>query len=106
MDSIAKQLARIAKTDKDRPRKKVTILGAGMAGLAAAYELKNLGHDVQVFEASDRERPAVVDPPPGRSPCVGEAAVWPPVRGRIPLCVPLPHPDRVRTRYTSLLEIR
>ncbi|HMB91298.1 MAG TPA: NAD(P)/FAD-dependent oxidoreductase, partial [Rhodothermales bacterium] len=54
MEDIAKQLTRIRKKDKDRPRKKITILGAGMAGLAAAYELKNLGHDVQVFEASDR----------------------------------------------------
>ncbi|MFS8096715.1 FAD-dependent oxidoreductase [Lentzea alba] len=36
------------------PRKKVTVLGAGMAGLAAAYELEQLGHQVEVIEASER----------------------------------------------------
>jgi monoamine oxidase len=36
------------------PRKKVTVLGAGMAGLAAAYELEALGHEVEVIEASPR----------------------------------------------------
>ena len=37
------------------PAKKVLILGAGMAGLAAGYELSKLGHDVTLLEA--RERP-------------------------------------------------
>ena len=36
------------------PRKKVTILGAGMAGLVAAHELEELGHQVEVIEASGR----------------------------------------------------
>jgi monoamine oxidase len=40
--------------DKDRPRKNITILGAGTAGLAAAYELEKLGHTVRIFEASHR----------------------------------------------------
>lgn len=35
--------------------KNVLVLGAGMAGLAAAYELKKAGHKVQVLEA--RKRP-------------------------------------------------
>lgn len=35
-------------------RKKVVILGAGIAGLAAAYELRHKGYDVQVIEASHR----------------------------------------------------
>ena len=35
-------------------KKNVAILGAGMAGLAAAYELAGLGHKVTVFEASMR----------------------------------------------------
>ena len=36
------------------PAKKVLILGAGMAGLVAAYELTQLGHDVTVLEARTR----------------------------------------------------
>ncbi|NYH77282.1 monoamine oxidase [Actinopolyspora biskrensis] len=38
----------------DGARKKVTILGAGIAGLVAAYELERLGHDVEVLEADAR----------------------------------------------------
>src|SRR4051794_38859828 len=33
---------------------RVTILGAGIAGLVAAYELEQRGFDVEVFEGSDR----------------------------------------------------
>jgi len=36
------------------PAKKVLILGAGMAGLAAGYELSKLGHDVTILEARAR----------------------------------------------------
>lgn len=36
------------------PAKKVLILGAGMAGLVAAYELSTLGHEVTVLEARTR----------------------------------------------------
>jgi monoamine oxidase len=36
------------------PRKRVAVLGAGMAGLVAAYELKQQGHDVVVLEAQNR----------------------------------------------------
>lgn len=36
------------------PSRKVLILGAGMAGLVAAYELTQLGHDVTVLEARTR----------------------------------------------------
>jgi monoamine oxidase len=36
--------------DKDRPRKNITILGAGTAGLAAAYELETLGHTVRILK--------------------------------------------------------
>lgn len=36
------------------PGKKVVILGAGIAGLVAAYELERLGHEVEIIEASDR----------------------------------------------------
>ena len=34
--------------------KRVTILGAGIAGLVAAYELERLGHQVDVMEGSPR----------------------------------------------------
>lgn len=36
------------------PAKKVLILGAGMAGLAAGYELSELGHDITILEARTR----------------------------------------------------
>jgi monoamine oxidase len=36
------------------PARKVLVLGAGMAGLVAAYELTQLGHDVTVLEARTR----------------------------------------------------
>ena len=36
------------------PRKKVLILGAGMAGLVAGYELSKLGHDITILEARPR----------------------------------------------------
>lgn len=51
---IKHQLSRIAELDKDHLRKKIAILGAGMAGLTAAYELSELGHEVVVFEAQNR----------------------------------------------------
>lgn len=34
--------------------KKVVVIGAGMAGLACATRLAKLGHEVQIFEASDQ----------------------------------------------------
>ncbi len=36
------------------PRKKVLVIGAGMAGLAAAYELQKAGHDPILLEARNR----------------------------------------------------
>ncbi len=40
--------------DHTGPRKDVLVLGAGMAGLAAAYELQQRGHKVSVLEGSKR----------------------------------------------------
>ena len=36
------------------PKRKVIVIGAGLAGLAAAYELDRSGHDVTVLEAQSR----------------------------------------------------
>jgi monoamine oxidase len=36
------------------PSKKILIIGAGMAGLVAGYELSQLGHDVTILEARTR----------------------------------------------------
>jgi monoamine oxidase len=38
----------------ETPRKRVVVLGAGIAGLAAAYELVRAGHDPVVLEAQNR----------------------------------------------------
>jgi len=37
-----------------QPSKKVVIIGAGLAGLVAGYELKRAGHDVTILEARNR----------------------------------------------------
>ncbi|WP_240760286.1 FAD-dependent oxidoreductase, partial [Phytoactinopolyspora endophytica] len=37
-----------------RNRTKVVIIGAGVAGLTAAYELQKAGYDCQILEARDR----------------------------------------------------
>ncbi len=54
--SVTDELRAIAEIDAGRPRRDVTIIGAGMAGLAAAVELEALGHSVRIFEASRETR--------------------------------------------------
>jgi monoamine oxidase len=39
---------------RDSPNRRVIIVGAGLAGLCAAYELRNLGYTVSVYEARHR----------------------------------------------------
>ncbi len=48
-EDLRRRLAEAGKTGK-----KVAVLGAGPAGLAAAHELALKGHEVEVFEAADR----------------------------------------------------
>ena len=54
IEQILPKLERIKVADNNRPRKKIAILGAGMAGLVSAYELAKLGHEVIVYEANER----------------------------------------------------
>lgn len=53
-EQIHLKLKRIKSFDDNRPRKKVAVLGAGMAGLVAAYEITKLGHEVDIYEANNR----------------------------------------------------
>ncbi len=54
MSNIEEDLKILSDKDQGRPRKNVTILGAGLAGLVSAFELENLGHNVRILEASGR----------------------------------------------------
>jgi monoamine oxidase len=56
MSRVGDELRAIADADRGQPRKNITIMGAGMAGLTAALELEALGHTVRVLEASGETR--------------------------------------------------
>jgi len=47
-------LARVSAVTASGAPKKIIIIGAGMAGLSAGYELTQLGHDVTILEARSR----------------------------------------------------
>ncbi len=51
---VKKIIANIENADAGTPRKRITILGAGMAGLVAAYELSRLGHHITLIDAQDK----------------------------------------------------
>lgn len=53
-ERVEQEIDRIDATDAGGPRKRVVILGAGMAGLVSAYELSRLGHEVLLVEAQRR----------------------------------------------------
>jgi monoamine oxidase len=53
--ALLKHFTRLQRASfRDSPNRKVVIVGAGLAGLSAAYELKKLGYDVHVYEARHR----------------------------------------------------
>jgi monoamine oxidase len=51
---IGQMLRKIRADNGGHGQKRVVILGAGIAGLVAAYELQQLGHVVTILEGSDR----------------------------------------------------
>jgi monoamine oxidase len=52
--SWPKTRALVEKPENARAQKRVVILGAGLAGLSAAYQLTRSGHDVTILEARSR----------------------------------------------------
>ena len=52
--SYVVQSGHISTQPRNSRKRKIIIIGAGMAGMAAAYELKRVGHDVQILEMQER----------------------------------------------------
>ena len=51
---VESDLNQIRTLDAGKPRKRILILGAGMSGLVAGYELLQLGHSVTIIEGNSR----------------------------------------------------
>jgi len=58
----------------ERSKKRVLVLGAGLAGLTAAWELERAGHEVEVFEARMRPGGRVLTLREGFSPSLSSEA--------------------------------
>jgi monoamine oxidase len=52
--SVASGSYHVLESQNLRPKRKIAVIGAGLAGLCAAYELNGLGYDVTVYEARGR----------------------------------------------------
>ena len=52
--AVVPAAAQVERLQRRGPVQQVIVLGAGLAGLCAAYELQTLGHSVSVLEAQTR----------------------------------------------------
>src|SRR5580704_11519232 len=52
--SVAAQPPTLRKRPRSKPKRKIAVIGAGLAGLCAAYELQGLGYEIVAYEARDR----------------------------------------------------
>lgn len=52
--AVQETAIKIQATETPRPTSRIIVVGAGLAGLCAAYELHGLGYDVKVYEARSR----------------------------------------------------
>lgn len=53
-DFVQEDSQRSEAPEQVKPARRVIVIGAGFAGLCAAYELRGLGYDVKVYEARSR----------------------------------------------------
>jgi monoamine oxidase len=52
--AVAAQPPTLRRRPRPKPKRKIAVIGAGLAGLCAAYELHGLGYEIIVYEARDR----------------------------------------------------
>ena len=53
-DAVYRHPGKFSKLDYTGARKKIAIIGGGVAGLTAAWEVSKLGHTVTIYEAEER----------------------------------------------------